>query len=91
MKTSQNGEGNSHPSPRNPESPKQDKPKVKHSKTHINQINKDQTQRTNIKSSKGKTTNITQGDSHMDNRGSFNRNSSGQEGMARNTKSDEKK
>ena len=28
MKTSQNGEGNSHPSPRNPESPKQDKPKV---------------------------------------------------------------
>ena len=25
-------------------------------KTHINQINKDQTQRTNIKSSKGKTT-----------------------------------
>ena len=26
-------------------------------KTHINQINKDQTQRTNIKSSKGKTTN----------------------------------
>ena len=32
-------------SPRNPESPKQDKPKVKHPKTHINQINKDQTQR----------------------------------------------
>ena len=27
MKTSQNGEGNSHPSPRNPESPKQDKPR----------------------------------------------------------------
>ena len=35
------------------QSPKQDKPKVKHHKTHINQINKDQTQRTNIKSSKG--------------------------------------
>ena len=34
---------------------------------HINQINKDQTQRTNIKSSKGKTTNNTQGDSHKDN------------------------
>ena len=50
-----------------PESPKQDKPKVKHPKTHINQINKDQTQRTNIKSSKGKTTNNTQGDSHKDN------------------------
>ena len=31
-----------------------DKPKVKHPKTYINQINKDQTQRTNIKSSKGK-------------------------------------
>ena len=30
------------------------KPKVKHPKTHINQINKDQTQRTTIKSSKGK-------------------------------------
>ena len=28
----------------------------KHPKTHINQINKDQTQRTNIKSSKGKIT-----------------------------------
>ena len=43
------------------QSPKQDKPKVKHPKTHINQINKDQTQSTNIKSSKGKTTNNTQG------------------------------
>ena len=31
--------------------PRQDTPR------HINQINKDQTQRTNIKSSKGKTTN----------------------------------
>ena len=37
------------------------KPKAKHPKTHINQINKDQTQRTNIKNSKGKTTNNTQG------------------------------
>ena len=34
---------------------------MKHPKTHINQINKGQTQRTNIKSSKGKTTNNTQG------------------------------
>ena len=41
--------------------------KAKHPKTHINQINKDQTQRTNIKSSKGKTTNNTQGGSHKDN------------------------
>ena len=49
------------------QSPKQDKPKVKHPKTHISQINKDQTQRTNIKSSKSKTTNNTQVDSHKDN------------------------
>ena len=34
---------------------------------HSNQINKDQTQRTNIKSSKGKTTNNTQGNTHKDN------------------------
>ena len=33
----------------------------------INQMNKDQTQRRNIKSSKGKTTNNTQGDFHKDN------------------------
>ena len=72
-------------STRNPENPKQDKPKAKHPNTHINQINKDQTQRTNIKSSKGKTTNNTQGDSHKDNCRSFNRNASGQEGMARHT------
>ena len=50
---------------------------MKHPKTHINQINKDQTQRTNIKSSKGKKPNNTQGDSHKDNCRSFNRKSSG--------------
>ena len=60
-------EGNSHPRPRKPEGPKQGKPKVKHPKTHINQINEDQTQRTNIKGSKRKTTNNTQGDYHKDN------------------------
>ena len=60
-------EGNSHTSPRNPESPQKDKPKAKHPKTHINQINKDQTWRTNIKISKGKTTNNTQGDSYKNN------------------------
>ena len=49
------------------QSAKQDKPKAKHPKTHINQTNKDQTQRTNVKSSRGKTTNNTQGDSHKDN------------------------
>ena len=47
--------------------PKQDKPKAKHPKTYINQINKDQTQGTNIKSSKGKTANNIQEDSHKDN------------------------
>ena len=45
----------------------QDKPMAKHTKTHINQINEDQIQRANIKSSKGKTTNNTPGDSHKDN------------------------
>ena len=59
--------GTERASPRNPESPKQDKPKVKHPKSHINQTNEDQTQRANIKSSKGKATNNTQGDSHEDN------------------------
>ena len=60
-------EGNSHPILKKQVAPKQDKPKRKHPKTHINQINEDQTQRANIKSSKGKTTNNTQGDSHKDN------------------------
>ena len=46
---------------------KQDKPKVKHLKTNIDQINEDQTQRANVKSNKGKATNNTQGDSHKDN------------------------
>ena len=41
-KTSLKWEENSHPIPRNPESPKQGKPKAKHPKTHINQTNKDQ-------------------------------------------------
>ena len=41
-------EGNSHPCPRNPEGPKQDKPKVKHTKKHINQINKDDKPTANI-------------------------------------------
>ena len=34
---------------------------MKHPKTHTNEINEDQTQRTNIKSSKGKATNNTNG------------------------------
>ena len=58
-KTSLKWEENSHPIPRNPESLKQDKPKAKHPKTHINQINEDQTQTRNIKSSNGKKQQIT--------------------------------
>ena len=38
----------------NPESPKQDKPKVKHLQIHINQTNEYQTKRANIKNSKEK-------------------------------------
>ena len=47
--------------------PNRRNPSLNTPKTHINQINKDQTQRTNIKSSKGETTNNTQRDSHKDN------------------------
>ena len=47
--------------------PKQEKPKAKHPKTHINQANKGQTQTVNIKSIKGKAINNTQGDPHKDN------------------------
>ena len=54
MKTSLKWEGNNHSSPRNPESRKKDKHKAKHSKTHINQINKDQTQRTILKAAREK-------------------------------------
>ena len=61
------------------------KPKVKHPKTHINQINKDQTQRTNIKSCKGNTTNNPQGIPHKDNSCFFNRISSSHKGMAGHT------
>ena len=34
---------------------------MRHPKTHMNQINQDKTQRANVKSSKGKATNNTQG------------------------------
>ena len=50
---------------------------MKHPKTHINQINKDQAQRTNIKSSKGETANNTQRDSSKDTSLSINRNPPG--------------
>ena len=41
--------------------------KVRHPKTHINQINEDRTQRANIKSSKGKATNNIHWDPDKDN------------------------
>ena len=56
LKISPKWEANSHQSPSNLESPKQDTPKTKHPKTLTTQINRDQRQRTNINSSKGKTT-----------------------------------
>ena len=46
------------------QSPKQDKPKEKHTKTHTNQTNKDQTQRKNIKGSQGEATSNIQGKPH---------------------------
>ena len=51
------------PKSKKPRESQQDKPKAKHPRT---QTNEDQTQRANIKSSKGKATNNTQGDSHKD-------------------------
>ena len=53
--------------PRNPESSKQNKPKVKHPKIHSNQTNEDQTQKENIESNKGKATNNTQRNPYKDN------------------------
>ena len=41
--------------------PNRETPKAKHPKTHINQINEAQTQKTNIKSSKGKATKTHKG------------------------------
>ena len=40
-KFSQHGKGNTQTSPRGAKSPRKDKPKEKHAKTHTNQINKD--------------------------------------------------
>ena len=58
---------------------------MKHPKTHINQTNKDQTQRANTKSSKGKVANNTQWDPHKGNSQFFNRIYPGQKGMAGHT------
>ena len=43
------------------QSPKQDKPKEKHTNTHINQTNKDSTQRKNIKTWKREAISYIQG------------------------------
>ena len=40
---------------------------MKYAETHINETNKDQTKRENIKSSKGKAANNIQGDPHENN------------------------
>ena len=48
------------------QSPKQDKPKEKYTKTYNSDTDKNETEIANIKSSKGKTTNNTQGDNHKD-------------------------
>ena len=55
-------EGNSHPSPRNPESPKQDKPKAKHTKTHLIKLMKIKHKEQILKAAREKKkTNNTQG------------------------------
>ena len=59
-------------------------------KTHINQSNKDKTQRANIKISTGKATSNIQWYNHKDNRWCFSRNSSGQKGMVGYALSDER-
>ena len=58
------GKEKSQSSPGSAESPIQDKSKEKHTKTHINQTIKNEIQRKNSKSSKGKTTNNIQGNPH---------------------------
>ena len=63
------------------QSPKQDKPKAKHTKTHINQINKEQI----LKAAREKQKNNSQADPHKNNSRPFNRNSSSQKGMAGHT------
>ena len=49
------------------QSPKQDKPKVKHPKTHIIKLTKVKLKEQMLKVAREKTTNNTQGDSHKDN------------------------
>ena len=67
------------------ESPKQEKSKVKHPKTILIKLMKMKYKEQILKAAREKTTNNSQGDSHKDNSWSFNKNSSGQEGMAGHT------
>ena len=60
----QHGKVSSESSPRGAKSPKHDKPKEKHAKTHTNQTNRDKTQRKNIKISKGEATSNIQSKLH---------------------------
>ena len=67
LKTSLKLERNSHPSPGTPESPMEDKhipPEKKIAKKHINQILKIKQKETHIKSNKGKSISIIQGNTH---------------------------
>ena len=82
MKTSLKWGGNNHPSPRNPESPKQDKPKAKHPTTHINQITKIKHKEQILKAAREKQQITHKG---IPIRITADRNSLGQEGMARHT------
>ena len=49
------------------QSPRQDKPKAKHYKTHINQTNKGQHEDKILKAAREKSNKYTQGDPHKDN------------------------
>ena len=67
------------------QSSKQDNPRQNTPRHILIKLTKIKHTHTNIKSRKGKATNNTQGDSHKDNSSSFNRDSSGQKGMAGHT------
>ena len=73
------------------QSPQQDKPKAKHPRHILIKLTKIKRKEQILKAAREKTKNNTQGDFLKDNSWSFNRNSSGQEGMTRHTYSDERK
>ena len=81
-KCPQHGKGNSQSRPRGAKSPIKDKPKEKHAKTHINQINYDYTQRI-LKAAREKQQVTYNGNPHMLNSWSFIRNTARPEGNGR--------